>query len=293
MSFSYDIKTKLAEYDTECEFCKLAELYGIMSFSSSEKHGVISAVTEHKGVFERTEKLFEECIGFKPDEKEYAGGYRFEISEDTKCDLLREKLHIGENLDLYREEIMPFECCRISYIRGAFLGGGSVSDPKKNYHLEFDARNRETADCLREAINKQGIPVKMTERKKSCIVYIKGHEDIAALMGLIGAGTAAMEIYNVSIEKEIRNGINRRMNCETANIDKVARAYVKHMQAIEKIKNTIGFEKLPESLSEIARVRMEYPDESLKELGERLVPPIGKSGVNHRLNRIMEIADKL
>lgn len=217
----------------------------------------------------------------------------FEISEDTKCDLLREKLHIGESLDLYREEIMPFECCRISYIRGAFLGGGSVSDPKKNYHLEFDARNRETADCLREAINKQGIPVKMTERKKSCIVYIKGYEDIAALMGLIGAGTAAMEIYNVSIEKEIRNGINRRMNCETANIDKVAKAYVKHMQAIEKINDTIGFEGLPESLSEIARVRMDYPDESLKELGERLVPPIGKSGVNHRLNRIMEIADKL
>lgn len=102
-----------------------------------------------------------------------------------------------------------------------------------------------------------------------------------------------MEIYNVSIEKEIRNAVNRRMNCENANIDKVVKAYGRHMLAIEKINNTIGFENLPESLREIARVRMEYPDESLKELGQKLENPIGKSGVNHRLNRLLEIAGKL
>lgn len=291
MSFSYDIKTRLAEHKTDCEFCKIAELYGIMSFAASKKNRKISIVTEHEKVFEKTGMLFSECMGFVPEKKSYAGGFRYEIAEDVQCDIIEEKLHLQDMQREYREEIMPFECCRISYIRGAFLGGGSVSDPKKNYHLEFDAHSREAAEYLKAEI--KDVPVKITKRKNRYIVYIKGYEDIAALVGLIGAGTAAMEIYNISIEKEIRNGINRRVNCENANIDKVAKAYVKHMRAIEKINDTIGFDNLPKSLAEIAKIRMEYPDESLKELGERLTPPIGKSGVNHRLNRILEISKNI
>lgn len=185
--------------------------------------------------------------------------------------MLSEKLHFGEPLDMYSDEIIPFECCGISYLRGAFLGGGSVSDPKKNYHLEFDAKTRNDAENLKKVISEHGISAKLTERKNHFIVYVKGYEDIAAVMGIIGAGTAAMEIYNVSIEKEIRNDINRRMNCESANIDKVARAYVKHMHAIERIDKAIGISALPESLAEIAKIRMEYPNESLKALGKGLL----------------------
>lgn len=291
MSFSYDIKTGLAGHKSDCEFCKTAELYGIMSFAATVKNKKINIVTEHEKVFDKIGELFCECMGFVPEKKDYAGGFRYEISDELKCDMVAEKLHLNDDPNFFRDELIPFECCRIAYIRGAFLGGGSVSDPQKNYHLEFDARECGTAEFLKSEI--RDISVKTTERKNRCIVYIKGYEDIAALMGLIGAGTAAMEIYNVSIEREIRNGINRRINCENANIDKVAKAYVKHMLAIEKINKTIGFDNLPESLAEIAKIRMEYPDESLKELGERLTPPIGKSGVNHRLNRILEISKKL
>lgn len=293
MSFSYDIKTKLAEYKSQCEFCKLAELYGMLSVASSKKEDTLSVITEHEQVLKRIKMLFKECIGFVPSECDYAGGFKLEASGETNCDLLAEKLHLGEKLGMYADEIMPFECCRVSYIRGAFLGGGSVSDPKKSYHMEFDARTYEDAENLRNEICSQGISAKITERKKHSVVYIKGYEDIASLMGLMGVGTAAMEIYNISIEKELRNEINRRMNCETANIDKVAKAYVRHMQAIEKISRNGGIDSLPQTLAEIAKIRMEYPDESLKELGQRLSPPIGKSGVNHRLNRILEIAEKI
>ena len=291
MSFSHDIKTKLSKINIDCEFCKIAELSGIMQFSAVNKNGRISIITEHEAVAERILNLFSDCIGFEPEAKEYAGGYRFEFEDSSESDITIQRLQLFQNAELFKEELMPFDCCRISFLRGAFLGGGSISDPNKNYHLEFDAKNEMIAKELLKEL--KSLNARYTTRKKHSIVYMKGYEDIATFMGMIGAGTASMEIYNVSIEKEIRNAVNRRMNCENANIDKVVKAYGKHMTAIEKIKNTIGFEGLPESLCEIAKVRMEYPDESLKELGERLSKPIGKSGVNHRLNRLIEIAESL
>ena len=287
MSFSYDIKTKLSQIMPDCEFCKTAELCGIIDFASAVKDGKISLATENKAAAERIERLFGECLGFVPQKKSFSGGCRFEITNENELDILS----LSSDDDEYSK--MPFDCCKKSYIRGAFIGGGSISDPKKNYHLEFDTKNSFAADELLGLLEKEGIAAKKTARKSHFIIYIKGYEEIAAVLGLMGAGSASMEIYNVSIEKEIRNAVNRRMNCENANIDKVVKAYGRHMLAIEKINNTIGFENLPESLREIARVRMEYPDESLKELGQKLENPIGKSGVNHRLNRLLEIADKL
>lgn len=286
MSFSYDIKTKIATTGDGCEFCGGAELYGIIRLAAKVREDSIGIITEHEAVAKRIVSLFKELFGFSPEQKNCAGGFRFEVRDLNKLDIMAKKLHI-------KEEIMPFSCCRESFIRGAFLGCGSISDPNKSYHLEFDVRTKSAADELMSILKKVDINAKCTNRKTHYIVYIKGYEEIAALLGHMGAGNAALEIYSVSIEKEIRNSINRRINCENANIDKVVKAYGKHMMAIEKIKSTIGFEGLPDSLGEIAKIRMEYPDESLKELGMRLKPPIGKSGVNHRLNRIIEIAENI
>ena len=293
MSFSYDIKTKIARINTECEFCKIAELYGIVSFAATFKKDKISIVTEHKDAAAKIENLFSECMGFDLEKKDYSGGFRFEIDDDIKREVVEQRLQIKETDEAFKDELMPFECCRNSYIRGAFIGGGSISDPQKSYHMEFDTKSEAYADELIGVLAQEGIEAKKTQRKSHFTVYIKGYETIAGVLGIIGAGMASMEIYNVSIEKEIRNSINRRLNCENANMDKVVKAYGKHFVAIEKIKNTIGFDALPETLREIAKVRMEYPDESLKELGNRLENPIGKSGVNHRLNRIMEIAERI
>ncbi len=292
MSFSYDIKTKLGQMDAEvCEFCKTAELYGVLKFSASFKDNEIKMSTEHIVVAERLRTLISELFGVDVAIDEYNGTYRVGILGDTECDMIYQRLFLDEK-DI-NHEIMPFDCCRLSYLRGAFLGGGSISDPQKSYHMEFDTKDEDSAKLLVKVLENEGVTGKITKRKNHYIIYLKGYEDIASIVGAIGAGLASMEIYNISIEKEIRNSINRRMNCESANTDKVVKAYGKHMMAIEKIEGTIGLENLPEVLREIARVRLEYPDESLKELGQRLENPIGKSGVNHRLNRLIEIAEKL
>ena len=171
-------------------------------------------------------------------------------------------------------------CCRRAYIRGAFISVGSVNDPEKNYHLEFVLADLSAAEQLRELINAFGLDAKVVERKEHYIVYL------SALLAL-------MDLENVRIVKEMRNDINRKVNCETANLNKVVGAAVKQLEDINYIEETIGLARLPEQLAEVARVRLEYPDRSLKELGSFLMTPVGKSGVNHRLRKISSIAEAL
>lgn len=184
-------------------------------------------------------------------------------------------------------------CCRRAYIRGAFISVGSVNDPEKNYHLEFVLADLSAAEQLRELINAFGLDAKVVERKEHYIVYLKEGEQIVDLLNIMEAPLALMDLENVRIVKEMRNDINRKVNCETANLNKVVGAAVKQLEDINYIEETIGLARLPEQLAEVARVRLEYPDRSLKELGSFLMTPVGKSGVNHRLRKISSIAEAL
>lgn len=184
-------------------------------------------------------------------------------------------------------------CCRRAYIRGAFLASGSVNDPKKNYHLEFVLADREAAGQLQELINAFRLDAKVVERKEHFVVYLKEGEQIVDLLNVMEAPVALMDLENVRIVKEMRNDINRKVNCETANLNKVIGAAVKQLEDIAYIEETIGLSSLSEQLEEVARLRLKYPDMSLKELGSYLTPPVGKSGVNHRLRKISNIAETL
>lgn len=184
-------------------------------------------------------------------------------------------------------------CCRRAYIRGAFLAAGSVNDPKKNYHLEFVLADRETAGQLQELINSFRLEAKVVERKEHFVVYLKEGEQIVDLLNVMEAPVALMDLENVRIVKEMRNDINRKVNCETANLNKVVGAAVKQLEDIAYIEETIGLSSLSEQLEEVARLRLKYPDTSLKELGSYLAAPVGKSGVNHRLRKISNIAETL
>ena len=184
-------------------------------------------------------------------------------------------------------------CCRRSYIRGAFIAVGSVNDPEKNYHLEFVLAEKSAAEQLRDLVNTFGLDAKVVERKEHYIVYLKEGEQIVDLLNVMEAPLALMDLENVRIVKEMRNDINRKVNCETANLNKVVGAAVKQLEDIQYIEDTIGLTSLPEQLEEIARIRLEYPDKSLKELGLLLMTPVGKSGVNHRLRKISNIAETL
>lgn len=179
-----------------------------------------------------------------------------------------------------------------AYLRGAFLGGGSINDPEKNYHMEFVANNEDYARELSELINSNGFNSKIIARKNHFVVYLKESEQISDLLTMMGASSAMMKLQNVKIKKERRNNVNRLANCETANISKTVDASVRQVESILIIQKTIGISKLPKSLQEMAILRLENPNASLKDLGELFTPPLGKSGVNHRLKKIEEIASK-
>lgn len=184
-------------------------------------------------------------------------------------------------------------CCKRAFIRGAYLAAGSMSDPKKAYHLEIVLPDSKRAEQLTEIINSFYIDAKIVLRKRYYVVYIKEGSQIVDLLNIMEAHNALMNFENVRILKEMRNSINRQVNCEAANISKTVKAASKQIDDITFIKDTIGFDRLTEGLEEVAKLRISYPEASLKELGDMLSPPIGKSGVNHRLKKLSCIADGL
>ncbi|SFD22116.1 DNA-binding protein WhiA [Clostridium uliginosum] len=192
------------------------------------------------------------------------------------------------NTDMIKEEAE-----RRAYVRGAFIGGGSISNPERTYHLEFVTHSEEYAMDLRDLINTFSLNSKVIQRKSSFIIYIKEGEQIVDLLNILGAHTSLLELENIRIMKEMRNNVNRLVNCETANLSKTVNAAVRQVESIRLIQNQIGLQRLPKNLREVAELRLNYPDESLKELGEMLEPPVGKSGINHRLRKIEKIADEL
>ena len=191
------------------------------------------------------------------------------------------------------EELTKTDDLKRAYIRGAFLGGGSISNPEKTYHLEFVTHSLEYAEDLSKLINQYGLASKVIQRKSSYIIYIKEGEQIVDLLNIIGAHTSLLELENIRIMKVMRINVIRLVNCETANLSKTVNAAVRQVESIRLIEKELGLGRLPRNLREVAELRLKYPDESLKDLGEMLNPPVGKSGVNHRLRKIEKIAEEL
>ena len=266
MSFSGQVKEELAKCMAGSKHCQLAELLAIKTFST-------------KNFDEEENAKWEEF----PSENELSVRKFFTLLKKT--DNIRKDITVGADLER--------PCCRRAYLRGAFLCVGSVSDPEKSNHLEFVCNEESTADILIECMAKFEIVAKTIRRKKYFVVYLKDGEEIVNLLNVMGAHVSLMEFENQRILKEISNSVNRRVNCETANIAKTVSAATKQVEDIILIRDTSGFGGLPLNLRQMAQVRIDYPDASLKELGNYLDPPVGKSGVNHRLRRLSEIADKL
>lgn len=205
------------------------------------------------------------------------------------------KMSFGSKLkdDIVQEGLLERTCCVRAYIRGAFLAAGSISDPEKGYHFEIVTSGQPKAEQLVEKLEMFDIEAKTIERKGHVVVYIKEGSQIVDALNVMEAHNALMDLENVRILKEVRNSVNRQVNCETANINKTVNAAVKQIEDIEYIRQEVGFEELPQTLKETAILRLEYPEVPLKELGNMANPPIGKSGINHRLRKLGQIADEL
>ena len=185
------------------------------------------------------------------------------------------------------------DCCKRAFVRGAFLSAGSISDPQKGYHFEIVCPSQEISGQLQEIIHSFHIDAKMVLRKKSYVLYVKEGAQIVDMLAIMEANVALMDLENIRILKEMRNSVNRKVNCETANINKTVNAAVKQIEDIRLLEEKVGLESLNEGLEEIARLRLQYPGATLKELGLMLNPQVGKSGVNHRLRKLSLLADDL
>lgn len=184
-------------------------------------------------------------------------------------------------------------CCKRAYLRGSFLVAGSITNPEKAYHLEIAVLSETYARQLQELLASFDVDAKIVERKKYQVLYIKEGAQIVDFLNIVEAHVALMELENVRIVKEVRNSVNRQVNCETANISKTVTAAAKQIEDIRYLQCKMGFSQLADGLREVAELRMDYPDSSLQELGEMLSEPISKSGVNHRLRKISRIAEEL
>mgnify|MGYP002747186098 CR=1 FL=1 len=271
MSFSSEVKEELAKHISPARHCQIAELAALMNFSgqygrSAEGDFMIGFQTENEAVVRKGFTLLKKTYNIDTDVK---------ISEEQMRSVIDK---VGDLSEPVSPLLIKNSCCQRAFLRGAFLCIGSMSDPQKSYHLEFVCTDEDKARQLQSVIQGFDIEAKIVLRKKYYVVYLKEGSGIVDLLNVCEAPIALMKLENLRIVKEMRNSVNRRVNCETANI---------------YIRDHYGLENLPEALSQMAEVRLENPDAPLKELGEYLDPPVGKSGVNHRLRKLSELAERI
>ena len=298
MSFSGTVKEELAAHIDSSRHCQLAELAAILHFgggicgAAGEPH--LCLETENEAVIRKCFTLLEKT--FKINKVGVQGRERRLLDDSTERKVIQ-ALHLNQEEIVLQAPVNSLliknSCCARAFLRGAFLSIGSMSDPEKSYHLEFVCSIREQAGQLKDIIREFQIDAKSVRRKKYEVVYLKEGSGIVDLLNVMGAHVSLMNLENLRIVKEMRNSVNRRVNCETANISKTVTAASKQIEDILLIRDKYGFDNLPDNLRQMAEVRLEYPDAALKELGGYLDPAVGKSGVNHRLRKLSEIADRI
>ena len=297
MSFSGTVKEELTSQLSPARHCQLAELAALIRFSGSTLEGGkhLCLETENEAVARKCFTLFKKT--FNIDNVVMGIKNRLLPDDESEAKVIQ-ALHLNEHKgDLIiltnpvNSMLIKNSCCARAYLRGAFISIGSMSDPEKGYHLEFVCTASAQAEQLISIMQDFQIEAKAIKRKKYDVVYLKEGSGIVDLLNVMGAHVSLMNLENLRIVKEMRNSINRRVNCETANISKTVTAASKQIEDIILIRDKYGFENLPNNLRQMAEIRLEYPDAALKELGGYLEPNVGKSGVNHRLRRLGEIAD--
>lgn len=290
MSFSSDLKEELSKINNlkrkdEVRF----ELIGyLISKNASILKNNIRYATESEYNINRFSKLLKN-LDIEHDIE--FDGKSFIITFKSKDKI--QEINIDKNGEIKVANILKMnENQKRALIRGAFLGAGSINNPDKTYHLEINLSNKENLDFLFKVINECGIKCKKLEQENKYSVYLKDGEDISTLIALLGANSSVLKFEDIRVQKEMRGKVNRIVNCQTANLNKTLNASVEQIDAIRKLQMNNKFNKLDENLKEIAMLRLEYPDISLVELGKKLKNPIGKSGVNYRLKKIIEMAEE-
>lgn len=302
MSFSYEVKEELARHMPGVRHCRLAELAAIINLCGkvtvTSKGSLLCIQTENYLAANKCSRLLWETFQIQPQvlirshrgKKRQSRYYVLQIRDIASAKRVLQALKLegrtGKLESVVNGLLLQSSCCKRAFLRGVFLCSGSVSDPNKSYHLEMVCASMPQAEQLKELLRAFDVEAKGIKRKNSLVVYIKESNQIVDVLNIIQASRALMDYENSRIKREIKGNINRQVNCETANISKTISAAHEQLQDIRLISSTRGLSSLSRELEETARVRLEYPDYTLKELGAMMNPPVGKSGVNHRLRKI-------
>ncbi|MCR5481935.1 MAG: DNA-binding protein WhiA [Clostridia bacterium] len=315
MSFSTDTKNELAHFEPEKKCCMLAEIAGFVRMCGSIRlagGGRINIVltTENPAVARHYKKLIKDYFDVEAlldigqsESLKKSRVYILTIEDDERKmseQILRETgiLMVREGMNCISDGIydgvIRTKCCRKAYLRGVFLASGSITDPEKGYHIEFVCNTQTLSNDVKKLINSfVDLHAKTVVRKKSFVVYVKESEQIIDILNILKAHGQLLKFEDIRIMKEMRNKTNRISNCDNANMDKTLNASERQIAAIKKIEEQKGLRWLPDKLADVAALRLEHPEVPLAELGQMLEPPLKKSGINHRLQKIEELASKL
>lgn len=296
MSFSADVKNEICAQAPAKKSCWLAQCYGVLLFGNTFAQDCVRVVTENQELIEQLPRMFRKAFGITFDEQTEGMGYKqvFTIQDPQKLDLIwhsfgfdrRDTLALHVNLGVLEDDLD-----RIAFLRGAFLAGGSVTDPAKGYHLELTTSHsfaaRETSPIIEELL---GTYPKLTSRSGSSVLYFKSSDSISDFLTLLGASNSAMTIIETRLEKELNNKVNRRCNCDDANTSKVVEASQEQIAAIRILEEKGILDSLPPKLALAAKARLENPESNLTELAGLMESPITKSSMSHRLKRLVELS---
>lgn len=296
MSFASEVKEELCRLKVDKRCCAQAELYGVLLFCNSFTATEIKIVTGNLSVCKRLPELLKRAFKMsfdgvlEPDTK--FGKYSFLVNDPGKIEEIRYCYGYDDMMSLAHHINFPMveeDHCRVAFLRGAFLAGGSVNDPNKTYHLEMVTTHRSVGRELSALLAEADLAPKAIMRKGNHVTYFKPSETIEVFLTLIGAPISAMEIMNAKVEKQLRGTANRRVNCDAANLDKAVNAAMEQIEAIVQYRGRFGLEHLPDKLRHTAEIRVENPELTLSQLAEICDPPVTKSCLNHRLRKLMEL----
>lgn len=296
MTFSARAKEEICRRNITKKCCALAECYGVLLFCNSWTSHEVRIVTESDAFARRLPQLFHKAFRMEFDRRPQPGetGKRvFVINQSAKLSALDRAYGFDSGQTLARTVNFPVveeECCKLSFCRGAFLAGGAVTDPEKDYHLEWVTSHIGVSRAFPVILRELGFETKQARRKGNYVTYIKQSGKLEDMLTALGAGVSAMEVMNAKIERDLRNGANRQVNCDAANLDKVVQAAQEQIAAIEKLERAGILSTLPDKLQETARLRLSQPESTLAQLAQELDPPVSKSCLNHRLRKLLALA---
>lgn len=304
MSFSNDVKNEVSRIEDEDRCCELAELFGLLKISGSvslqgKKVG-INFITENAALARRMLRLLKDNFNVQTEvvitrsrRLKKNNRYQVRVIPSEEARLALRNLQLLAPLEEGKLQLLKKVCCRKAFLRGIFLAGGSVNKPLSDYHLELVSDNEEMAQLILHIMQRFSLSAKMIDRKKDYIVYIKEGNAVTGFLSIIGAYNSLLEFENIRIVKEMRNNVNRIVNCETANLNKVVHAAVKQIACIKYISETKGLHELPILLKEAADLRLAHQEAPVGELAAMCEKPVSKSGFNHRLKRLEKIAEEM